>query len=697
MNRFLAVPILLAIAGCKGLNEYQSEVPVDADAFRGAFAFQERLENGGSWTIPSERQRVPVDYKSALVIVPDKEKLKKMTARKEDVLPPLTPQDRQRMEDLKNLVEIAKGVDGRSRDVLDTVKAARQKTAGGKALDTQEIARIQDAMRAESAQRKKVIDFLKEWGKTRAALKAIPNTPAYFAELRALTDRFFKATGDPNKDVLLNVEEFSKLIDEETKALLKRAKEDEATLQTKTSVRLRLRAWSKSPGTTKPLPLHIDNYDDIDNGVVTKEERVSFSPSPADLARLQQEFEIVSDAASFINDLRDRHSSIREELKKLVEAIRSEVKALPEELKILEDTLVRDLVNACTQILKSTVVSAEDKKAVARLQKFAEDVRSAVKGWKELRDQISSLHSPMDLIRTWVKLQDELDAVRQVLVSVTTGWSEIEAAVARFEAALKATVEDPALLANVREALKKILEQSLGQVKNDLKTFIDTQAAKYGALAQHLAEFGAAAPNAVMSETVDRLPVDPRVKPLDLDRVQRGTIHIDNTPADRRDTIQVTAEILSQETVLSRENWNFPVERFGLNSAFSTQVIFANRIGDGNLGDPSVRYQAAPAVSWMLHYNVRTEPSGDWGSHFWSFVNPGIGVNAAALRFNPSGVDFGVGGQVTLFNDILVAGYGYNFLADKDRKYFFIGIGLLEALDGVGTLVGFSPKREGAK
>jgi hypothetical protein len=44
--------------------------------------------------------------------------------------------------------------------------------------------------------------------------------------------------------------------------------------------------------------------------------------------------------------------------------------------------------------------------------------------------------------------------------------------------------------------------------------------------------------------------------------------------------------------------------------------------------------------------------------------------------------------HLSLFHDVLKAGYGYNLSADSDRGYFFVGIGLFEALQGVGNLFG---------
>jgi hypothetical protein len=72
----------------------------------------------------------------------------------------------------------------------------------------------------------------------------------------------------------------------------------------------------------------------------------------------------------------------------------------------------------------------------------------------------------------------------------------------------------------------------------------------------------------------------------------------------------------------------------------------------------------------------------------WQLFDPGIGMSAAGISTDDDSFQPGIGAHLSFFYDILKVGYGYNLAADADRGYFFVGIGLFEALEGVGSLFG---------
>jgi hypothetical protein len=109
-------------------------------------------------------------------------------------------------------------------------------------------------------------------------------------------------------------------------------------------------------------------------------------------------------------------------------------------------------------------------------------------------------------------------------------------------------------------------------------------------------------------------------------------------------------------------------------------------------------FPAAPAATAALHYGSRRGSNEQHGSRFWNFVDPGIGLHMAYLDLGPKAstgdtstksdpaMEFGVGGVVQLFGDVLQGGIAYDLQAA--RSYWFFGIGLQTATNfGLTTSV----------
>ena len=75
-------------------------------------------------------------------------------------------------------------------------------------------------------------------------------------------------------------------------------------------------------------------------------------------------------------------------------------------------------------------------------------------------------------------------------------------------------------------------------------------------------------------------------------------------------------------------------------------------------------------------------------------VGNGIVDKDVTLQILSGGGNFeiGLGAHVSLFDDLLSIGYGYNLLADNDHTYYYLGIGVLEAINTVGGLVSGAPR-----
>jgi hypothetical protein len=100
----------------------------------------------------------------------------------------------------------------------------------------------------------------------------------------------------------------------------------------------------------------------------------------------------------------------------------------------------------------------------------------------------------------------------------------------------------------------------------------------------------------------------------------------------------------------------------------SVGLVFARPI-NGTVAGSSAGFQAAPSYGAFFKRGSRTSP-------FWNNVlNPGLGMNVAALDFNLDGVpEIGLAGALSIFRDWVQGGVGYNLF--QKRWYAFVGIGL---------------------
>jgi hypothetical protein len=163
---------------------------------------------------------------------------------------------------------------------------------------------------------------------------------------------------------------------------------------------------------------------------------------------------------------------------------------------------------------------------------------------------------------------------------------------------------------------------------------------------------------------------------LPIDQVSDTRLDLFRTKRNDNDIVEVSAKLTSDDDSIDSQQF-FRIRKFGLHTNVSGNVIFVDRIltpGDEN----ETNFVAAPAVSYTYRYLTREE---NWFSKGWNVLDLALGVNAAALNFQSGGVELGVAGVATLFNDILQFGYGYNLQVDSDNQYFFIGLGITQMLD----------------
>jgi hypothetical protein len=125
--------------------------------------------------------------------------------------------------------------------------------------------------------------------------------------------------------------------------------------------------------------------------------------------------------------------------------------------------------------------------------------------------------------------------------------------------------------------------------------------------------------------------------------------------------------------VLSEDTYKVQTVLMGFHREFGASVIFARGLGSGTQ-EREWKPNVAAHVQWL--YRFRDE-SG-WHKT-WNAIEPGMGVHLASLDQGNQDIEFGLGGNVSLFQGLITGGVGFN-LSNNERPYVFVGLSLLNAL-----------------
>ena len=168
---------------------------------------------------------------------------------------------------------------------------------------------------------------------------------------------------------------------------------------------------------------------------------------------------------------------------------------------------------------------------------------------------------------------------------------------------------------------------------------------------------------------------------------------IDPDRLSEQDVDQIELRIINRKT-RERMVLFFRLREFGWRAKMTDTFMFFNRKGgDPKEGIDAVKFSPAAGVTFGTTYLPRK----------YSFIRalrPGFGLNASILNWKDrdfdevtgqvsatttgSKLNVGLGVQVSLFNNVLIATYGVNLQAARNRHYYGIGISIIQ-LNGAIT------------
>jgi hypothetical protein len=166
------------------------------------------------------------------------------------------------------------------------------------------------------------------------------------------------------------------------------------------------------------------------------------------------------------------------------------------------------------------------------------------------------------------------------------------------------------------------------------------------------------------------------------------------------DADKITVVIRNIETAQEISIQLYP-RKFGLRAKASDTVMFVKRLGVGK----------TDVTNGINEFNFGPSPGVVYGGTYFArdcaimrFLQPGVGVDVlftkwdnpafdiATGKFVPgtqgSDIQIAVGGQISLFDGVVQAGYGANLQVDRKRQYFSLGFSFINLTSKIAGLVG---------
>ncbi len=704
-SRPLVVLLPLVFAACTTA-ETTSPGEFDA-ALTDAIGLTEVPSGGLGIIVSSTAHNVAMDRDSKIVIKLDKQRIQALAARlnPKDVLPAETPTEREERDRASAMLEAARkvvadisGIDadigrfrqGASKDPTTRESLeARLRVAAGKLRDVQKTAK--DAALLELARRAKADGF-----------PLTKNPQGAYADSRALTQ--WRAIQDEllPDGVILNFEAFGRYLQRSFEPVVDKAVESAKVAAATPTATLRVRALLARAGTERPLPIHCTNYDTIEQNSAS-DSKPAWIPSARDKELFAQRWKLVEQWAQFANDMKSGKPKLGEEAKNIL-------------------TTLKDEANLLTQALNKVAAPDDAKKSLEPIVNYFKDLKGIPEADRgEILDGVAALTTLVAAVSkassTISALEGSIDAKNAsgFLDAVIAGSSDIQ----DLERAIANVIPSAQVLDKIRKArdlaqaaFVKVTdrpeiaialsnEEGIVAAYDDAKQLLDARLPEFTKL------IGTAKDSVQTVSDAQKLPdtnirdVDPHVTARSLDAVTDSDFTLSGLNADRHDEVRLYVELLPAASAsaapgaggvqsLATSEHFFAVERFGFYTTLDAHLVFVKRIHEPGGAVPPADFQAAPSASFTLHFKTREGKAGDDGAgaffrRAYNLIDPGIGIGVTALNLENAGPQVGAGVHTSILNDLVQFGVGWDLNVPRDREYFYVGIGLFEALDLAGA------------
>jgi hypothetical protein len=422
--------------------------------------------------------------------------------------------------------------------------------------------------------------------------------------------------------------------------------------------------------------LHVTNYDKLPVGDLQPIDRMGLKLTRSERQRLDREIAASRTAARAIDEIQEDGAAF---LRRAGDKVKQLAKSLGEIVKALNDGpgWMEQLRGA---IARLEAFTSEDQKVQDAARELANSLNQIVasfpaaekiKSARQLTEQIAGSVRADDLVGSLTRIGDLATLYNANLANLVTTWTEQAAKVRNAISQLRSNVEADQLATLLPKELRDLLLQLTVELPATMR-FVDfaQQYLVSGRDRRDLGELLAGAREHAIPRTLDNLPdgtVDLRRAGLDLDDHVGLNVRFQQQGGELLEEMQVeTRAVLT-----------------GFHRRIGGKLIFARAdTGPGDAQDwkPNV----AAVASWHYRFRNVDDDKAKW---FWNATDLAWGVHVASLDQADDSAEVGLGINVSLFDDLVTGGFGWNLSSDDGAgEYFFVGIDLLDVLRSAGTL-----------
>lgn len=464
------------------------------------------------------------------------------------------------------------------------------------------------------------------------------------------------------------------------------------------SLRLRVRAQVIPRGESEFYRAPVLNYDRLATGGGLIKRAVTFNMSPGQAAELQRRFDATAEFASFVGEARDPNSDLRQSISRIESGLGEDLASLREALQeFVGGKWSEDKLEEIATFLEQVGVAPERVAEVRAAKLVIEDTRAAIAGLLAVPTLLEghSVTQPAQVVELFTSAQDAIGNAENAIRDIGTNLDTVITGLAAIAEGLDEASRNQESRAEARESLLAQGPNTLGAL-NELQSFLEQGYPRvWASIKAGVTAVINGRTELRLASELDLPPLDPNVLSRGLDQIVDADVLVGDTPADRGDQVVVFVELVraaegGEEEAVLWSRRKLQVVRRGLSDTVDAHLIFANRSSEPGGDVSETNFEASPSASWTLHDRMLEDrPDAESWASAWNTIDPGLGINVAALSFEDS-VEVGAGAHVSFFGDLVQAGYGWNLNVDDDRGYWSLGIGLVELLDiaGLGNIGG---------
>ncbi len=575
---------------------------------------------------------------------------------------------------------------GRLASLSDAARGIKEALAGlqllaeiCKAPNCGDPATFRAALRRSAGQRLRIFDALQN-----AQMQRLTDMGASSEEAKKLSDRAMETallSPAAAKNLGYDWEALDALFRQEinfTEQALAAAAPDLGTV-------IQIRAHLLRAGAT-PLALPLPGYNDEETGTEHPFERLRFYLSDNEKALYDQYQQMAKDtketrdaAQAILASLRQEFDQLREQLSALTAELRTAFTSAEERLQALAGWSDTEKRKAWLTATKAELRrSAEGKTVAADLEAVEKDMTAlkddiaALKRYADLRTRLAGATAPdvMEVITSIPRLAEASDLDANPALRVLRGetWAQrttharaLLSSIDKLTGAARERLVREGPVAELRAAVDAFenLNEAVKQTPARLRHWIaDVLVLKAGA------------------NTAAALPEPRGQKSL---AIRPGAelsteVNLLTTPAplQERDTVRIEYRFLREEKPIAA-GWrdDFVLSAYGWRSDVLASLAFAKHSG-------AATWKPSPAVSWIVSYRDWPK-AGERGAGAPNQIRWFSGAGISALTLNQvegQDVEVGLAATLSFFNDRILAGYGANLQADRNRTFVFISLRL---------------------